>query len=99
MGLAIINQGKKYCPVLTCDSCGELIENLPLGIAQYSPTPKGATSDVYTYHKGKCDPQDGHWQPLHEYVIRLIWNHNLGIIEHTKKGTRLDIEIPEPLEV
>jgi len=99
MGLAIIHRGGKSCPVLTCDSCGEHIENLQLAIAQYASTPDGEISDVHIYHKGKCDQQKGFWQPLSKYIPWLIWNHNLGIIEHTEKGTRLDIEIPEPLEI
>jgi len=99
MGLAIRHQGDKSCPVLTCDSCGEHIENLQLAIAQFSPTVDGATSDVHIYHKGKCDPQKGHWQPLNKYIPWLLKNHNLGIIEHTEKGTMLAIEVPEPPEV
>lgn len=99
MGLAIIHRGGKSCPVLTCDSCGELIENLELAIAQFAPTTDGATSDVHIYHKGKCDPRRGYWQQLSNYIPWLIWNHNLGMIEHSEKGTSLDIEIPEPLEV
>lgn len=95
MGLSIRHQGRKYCPVLICDSCGEHIENLQLAIAQYPPTPNGATSEVRIYHKGKCDPRKGHWQSLSKHIPCLIWNHNLGKIEHTEKGTRLVIEMPE----
>lgn len=99
MGLSIIKRGGKSCPVLTCDSCGEPIEDLQLGIAQFSPTPNRATTEVHLYHKGKCDIWNGYWQPLSNYIPWLIWNHNLGIIEHTEKGNRLAIEVPEPLEV
>jgi len=99
MGVAIIDQGGKCCPMLTCDSCGEPIENLKLAVAQFAPTVDGATSNVRIYHRGKCDSRKGHWQPLSNYIPWLLRNHNLGIIKHTKKGTRLIVEVPEPMGI
>ena len=99
MGLAIIKQGGKSCPRLTCDSCGRPIENWNHAIANFAPAQDGSTSAVHIYHKGDCDPSNGHWQPLNNYMPWLLCNHNAGIIKHTGKGTRITVDVPEPLEI
>lgn len=97
MGLAIKNENEKYCPVLTCDKCGQPIENMELAIAQYTRIQKGLISQVKIYHKGECDPKKEYWQSLRFYIPWLLCNMKWGMKKHTNKGDTLTIEVPEPL--
>ena len=56
MGLSIRSEKGKIYPVLTCDTCGQPIENWGSGIVAFPMPAEDSIAGVQVFHKGKCDP-------------------------------------------
>jgi hypothetical protein len=110
MGLSIQIKNGKHCPILTCDKCGQPIEEMEKAIVL---TPNAIGKPIIPvqgiYHKGICDPErtilseEGQKEymlcdHLDEYIPWLILNHKWGTLHTTRHGVRLMMYIPYPRE-
>jgi len=107
MGLAIqVYQGKPY-PRLTCDSCGQPIEDLHGALAAYYLTGGEGILPVHVYHKGHYDighvgrreREVSRWLELSRYLPYLLWNHRWGKKGGPRGHATLTIDVPKPLDL
>lgn len=102
MGLAVKYHGVMTYPVMTCDTCGEMIEDWKKAIVIYGRPllHNGIKGIEGIYHKGQCDPKRKHWQNLEFYLTALFSNQYWGTRHLGKGGKKLiTIEVPESLEL
>ena len=102
MGLSIKCLNGKTFPSLTCDTCGEPIENIHSAMVGIEDIFIGNSipSPIYVFHRGECAPgrkvMPG-TQELREYMTQLVWNLHLGRIFPGDDGKQyMAIELPEP---
>jgi len=101
MGLAVKYQGSMTYPVMTCDTCGEMIRDWRDAIVIYGKLPScdGIKSIEGIYHKGQCDPKISNCQELIFYLPALIANHYWGTRHLGEGGQKLiTIEVPESVD-
>jgi hypothetical protein len=104
MGLSMQLEKWQPWPVLTCDKCGEPIRDWGQAIATYKWSSENSIMSVKVYHKGECDPGRGKdgtllWEELKKYLPWLLWNHNWGTKQATKKGSTITLDVPKPLDM
>jgi hypothetical protein len=92
-----LKRGKNY-PTLTCDTCGQPIQDVTSAIITFkdlSGCPISHATGIY--HKVTCDP--GHEvQPycdeLQSYLCQLVFNLRLGRVVN-KNSKQIIIDIPQ----
>lgn len=88
MGLDIVRREGRYCPVVRCDFCGELIEDARQGNYEW----RFPAGPIFYTHKACCyafeDANGGRaawgWAPLSE--LPPLLGHNLSMDGHKAKG-------------
>lgn len=100
MALAIYGDKGIHYPVLTCDTCGQPIQNAEEAMVGWTKPVDAPISHINSiFHRVKCDPGKKGLplsDDLSRYMRHLIRNLHMGKIVSNGSTRQLVIDLPEP---